>query len=134
MKKIILLIGVVMILLVINVNACPYFTESKLQIADHVMLSNYTDILMFGYSKNFVIIHNYTNVNISYYRKTIWTSVTGKWEYQFVNLTLPFLNSTNQKEMNMIYLTNTICSYNHLGYNFGKVTYHEKAISGTHWY
>lgn len=63
-------------------------------------------------------------------RKTVWYSYTGKWEYEYINITSPFINSTNQEEMNIIYLTHlrNTCD----PYNFSKVTYHEKAIAGTH--
>lgn len=126
MKKIILLIGILMI--VSNVNArgggvaCPYVDERLMLYSNHVIYSNYTDIVIFrvpecyGNFGCYGIIQNYKILN------------------QIIDINFKFVNFTNQEKMNAIYLKNFHQSCYDRRYNFGKVTYHEKAIAGTHWY
>ena len=145
MKKTILLIGIAVILLMNIVNArgagyaCPSIDISYIQNANYIIYSKQTDTLVFRLSlKDYGIIRNYSNSKnfnrktIGYVRKINNYYVT-EWDYEYVNITSPFINSTIQEEINIVFLKflNNNCEQ---PYNFGKVTYHKKAIMETHYY
>lgn len=147
LKKSILLIGIVMILLVSIVFArgggiaCPYYQtsfyynplgwfydENFKDVVNHKRDYNYysydTNIMIFNTTEvdypifKYVMIFNYTSLPKDIAKKE---NIFG-----FAN--------TNQEDMNIFFLKKMQSKGYCEGYNFGKVTYHEKAIAGTHWY
>mgnify|MGYP001561483355 CR=1 FL=1 len=123
LKKIILLIGIVIILSnLINARgsgaACPQLSESYFEYTTYVLYSNFTKYGFFRLDECYgdPLKPCYGIIQI----------------HSLLQDKLIFINSTNQEEMNIIYMKYFIqqCT----PYNFGKVTYHKKTISGTHWY
>ena len=144
MKKIILL--VVMILLLNNITyaregglACPYYqTSFYFNVNDWFDNKEFKDVLnhkrdynYYSYDTNIMIFNSTDNSIFKYVMIFDYTSlprdIAEKEDiFHFAN--------TNQEDMNIYFLEKIQSKGLCKGYNFGKVTYHEKAISGTHWY
>lgn len=154
-KKSILLVGIVMILIMNGVYSHPIGRFNSPELFNISLALNYVNIYYSPYTK--YLIYEENSTYLIYNKTPEYTTIykignNNYWLY-FVkyisteednNVTDLYRNFKhpkykfyeNQEIINIFFLKNkpTNCYGFECEYNFGKVTHHEKAIGGTHWY
>lgn len=143
MKKIIML-SMFIILLMPFVNAYYYYAGGGATVArnyhlyDGEILVDDPNHLEYNCEINKFYYSNYTKIAL------LEKECDDNQKYKIMAINIDFWNDPNvrhiksyqfityQEWMNIYYMTTPF--YGSEGYNYGKVTYHEKAIGLTHWY